>query len=418
MSDTVIIVEGISKRYRLGMREQEETFAGQVKNILSAPFRNFKKIASLTKFRDDDSSVFWALKDINFEVKRGEVLGIIGHNGAGKSTLLKILSRITEPTTGNIEIKGRVSALLEVGTGFHPELSGRDNVYMNGTILGMRKKEIDQKFDEIVEFSGVDNHIDTPVKFYSSGMKVRLGFSVAAHLEPEILIIDEVLAVGDAEFQRKCLGKMEDVAGQGRTVLFVSHNMAAVQNLCNRGILLDHGKIEISSGIEHTVKTYQMTADSDNVALDLRDNRTGNRNVHFKSIILQEGQPILAGKPLRIDVHLRAQKDIERAHISILFCSLIGDRLFVIDSKSQGKEISLKAGGNDITIMLPDLRLIPGGYTIDLWCSANGEVADNVQRAVVLQVMETDFYGSGYGFNSKHGLFYPDRCEWSVNVDS
>ena len=203
---TVIKVENVSKRYRIGVQEKSDTFAGQLKNAITYPVRNFKRITQLKKFdNENDPSVFWALKDINFEVKQGEVLGIIGRNGAGKSTLLKVLSRITEPTTGSIKIKGRVSSLLEVGTGFHPELTGRDNVYMNGTILGMTKKEIDKKFDEIVAFSGVEQHIDTPVKFYSSGMKVRLGFSVAAHLEPEILIIDEVLAVGDFEFQKALL---------------------------------------------------------------------------------------------------------------------------------------------------------------------------------------------------------------------
>ena len=190
----------------------------------------------------DDADIFWALKDINFEVKKGEVLGIIGKNGAGKSTLLKILSRITEPTGGRIEIYGRIASLLEVGTGFNPELSGRENVYLNGTILGMTKKEIDLKFDEIIDFSGVEKFIDTPVKRYSSGMKVRLAFAVAAHLDPEILIIDEVLAVGDAEFQKKCLGKMHDVAeNEGRTVLFVSHNMSAVQTLCSRSVVLENG---------------------------------------------------------------------------------------------------------------------------------------------------------------------------------
>ena len=230
MSKTVITARNISKRYRIGVRKVEDTLAGKLKKGLSYPIRNLKRISSLNSFNDEtDESIFWALKDIEFEVKEGEVLGIIGKNGAGKSTLLKILSRITEPTTGRIEIKGRVSSLLEVGTGFHPELTGRDNVYMNGTIHGMTRKEINRKFDEIVEFSGIQKHVDTPVKFYSSGMKVRLGFAVAAHLEPEILVIDEVLAVGDAEFQRKCLGKMNEVSRSGRTVLFVSHNMGAVK---------------------------------------------------------------------------------------------------------------------------------------------------------------------------------------------
>ncbi len=255
--DTVISVKNLSKRYRIGLTQKRaDTFVGQLGQMLRAPIDNFRRLRSMSKFDREDESVFWALKDINFEVKRGEVLGIIGHNGAGKSTLLKILSRITEPTTGEIMIKGRIAALLEVGTGFHPELTGRENIYMNGTILGMTKKEIDSKLDEIVDFSGVEKYIDTPVKFYSSGMKVRLGFSVAAHLEPEILVIDEVLAVGDVEFQRKCLGKMESVSQSGRTVLFVSHNMGAVRSLCQRGLVLNHGKVQFMGDAEEATRNY------------------------------------------------------------------------------------------------------------------------------------------------------------------
>lgn len=257
MSETVIEVKGLSKRYRIGLKEKKaKTLAGQLAEIITAPFENFKQLAGMTKFGVEDESVFWALKDINFSVKEGEVLGIIGRNGAGKSTLLKILSRITEPTSGEIMIKGRVSSLLEVGTGFHPELTGRENIYMNGTILGMTKREIDRKLDEIIEFSGIGKFIDTVVKFYSSGMKVRLGFSVAAHLEPEILIIDEVLAVGDIEFQKKCLGKMQNVAKSGRTVLFVSHSMASIRNLCTNCIVLNNGEVVFSGEVNDAIKVY------------------------------------------------------------------------------------------------------------------------------------------------------------------
>lgn len=246
MNDSAIKVENISKAYRIGVKEQRhDTLGAAIASWAKSPFRNFKKLKSLSNFdNQNDKDIFWALKDINFEVKRGEVLGIIGKNGAGKSTLLKILSRITEPTDGRIEIYGRVASLLEVGTGFNPELTGRENVYLNGTILGMTKKEIDIKFDEIISFSGIGKFIDTPVKRYSSGMKVRLAFAVAAHLDPEILIIDEVLAVGDAEFQKKCMGKMDELSkGEGRTVLFVSHSMPAVKDLCSSCILLNNGRI-------------------------------------------------------------------------------------------------------------------------------------------------------------------------------
>ena len=267
--NTVISVQGISKRYRLGMREKvHETLAETFFDILKSPFRNYRKYRSLYKFddtkegipEDEQADILWALKDISFSVSEGEVLGIIGSNGAGKSTLLKILTRITPPSRGLIEMKGQVSSLLEVGTGFHPELTGRENIYLNGTVLGMNKKEVDRKFDEIVEFSGVEKFLDTPVKRYSSGMSVRLAFSVAAHLEPEILIIDEVLAVGDAEFQKKCINKMQTVGSEGRTVLFVSHNMPAINMLCDRAILLEGGRIVQNGPVHDVVSAYLVNA--------------------------------------------------------------------------------------------------------------------------------------------------------------
>jgi lipopolysaccharide transport system ATP-binding protein len=261
MSDTVIKVNKLSKAYRIGLKEQKnDTLGGAAMTWLKSPMKNFRRLKNLSAIHSEsaEEDIFWALKDISFEVNKGDILGVIGKNGAGKSTLLKILSKITDPTGGDITITGRVASLLEVGTGFNPDLTGRENTYLNGTILGMTKKEIDRKFDEIVEFSGVEKFIDTPVKRYSSGMKVRLGFAVAAHLDPEILIVDEVLAVGDFEFQKKCLGKMHDIsAGQGRTVLFVSHNMNAIKQLCNRCIVLKNG-VKIFDGPEtEAVNFYQ-----------------------------------------------------------------------------------------------------------------------------------------------------------------
>lgn len=259
-SDIALRVQDVSKRYRIGAREeQHDTFAASLIAALKSPLRNYRRYRGLYQFDDqtaeDGDDVLWALRGVSFEVHRGEVVGLVGLNGAGKSTLLKILSRITPPTRGRIEIAGRVSSLLEVGTGFHPELTGRENIYLNGTILGMRKREVDAKFDEIVDFSGVEKFLDTPVKRYSSGMRVRLAFAVAAHLEPEILIVDEVLAVGDAAFQRKCLNKMEDVGKGGRTVLFVSHNMNTVTRLCPRALLLQQGRIS------HDGPTHDVVAD-------------------------------------------------------------------------------------------------------------------------------------------------------------
>lgn len=259
MSDLAIRVENISKRYRIGLKQElHDTFIGALTSWIKYPLTNFRQLRKLSNFCEDGESedIIWALKGISFEVKHGDVLGIIGLNGAGKSTLLKILCRVTDPTSGRAEIYGRVSSLLEVGTGFHPQLTGRENIYLNGAILGMTKKEIEQKFDEIVDFSGVEKFIDTPVKRYSHGMYVRLAFAVAAHLEPEILLVDEVLAVGDVAFQKKCLGKMENVAREGRTVLFVSHSMARIKELCPRCLWLDNGHIQKIGKTSSVIEAY------------------------------------------------------------------------------------------------------------------------------------------------------------------
>ena len=288
MSNPIIKVNNLSKRYRIGAAEKGyKTFREAIVEGISAPVRNLARLQSLTKFKDgQEEDVIWALKDVSFEVDEKEVLGIIGRNGAGKTTLLKILSRITEPTSGFAEIQGRVSSLLEVGTGFHPELTGRENIFLNGAILGMRKKEIERKFDEVVDFSGVEKFIDTPLKRYSSGMQVRLAFSVAAHLEPEILLVDEVLAVGDAEFQKKCLGKMGDVAQGGRTVLFVSHNLEAVKRLCSRSILLDEGHKINEGSSEEVIRSYLSTGVECRAERVWKDiNRSpGNNNVRLNAV--------------------------------------------------------------------------------------------------------------------------------------
>jgi len=256
--ETVIKVSNLTKRYRIGLKnEMHDSLASSITAFLKSPFKSFKKLKNLGNTSDESEDIFYALKNISFEVKKGEVLGIVGMNGAGKSTLLKVLSRITEPSQGEIEIKGRVASLLEVGTGFHPDLTGRENIFLNGTILGMTKKEIIEKMEEIIDFSGVRKFIDTPVKRYSSGMRVRLAFSVAANLDPEILIIDEVLAVGDYEFQNKCLGKMQDVANGGKTILFVSHNMAAVNQLCTRAILLKKGEKIADGTVAEIIECYR-----------------------------------------------------------------------------------------------------------------------------------------------------------------
>jgi len=267
MGDLAIRVENLSKRYRIGQRERYLALRDVLARAISAPFRVFSS-NSKPDGRNPRSDYIWALKDVSLEVKQGEVVGIIGRNGAGKTTLLKILARITRPTSGYAEVRGRVGSLLEVGTGFHPELTGRENIYLSGAVLGMTKREIDRKFDEIVDFAGVEKFIDTPVKHYSSGMYMRLAFAVAAHLEPEILLVDEVLAVGDADFQKKCLGKMEDVAKEGRTVLFVSHNMGMITSLCKRAILLEEGRLVTDGPASETVMAYYHRGGSSPHAVD------------------------------------------------------------------------------------------------------------------------------------------------------
>ena len=293
MDRRVISVEGLSKAYRLGLADQRHaTFRDALMATITSPWRRLRQLGET----NDADDTFWALKDVNFQVHSGEVVGIIGRNGAGKSTLLKILARITEPTEGQVRLRGRSASLLEVGTGFHAELTGRENVYLNGSILGMKKAEIDRKFDEIVAFSEVEKFLDTPVKRYSSGMYVRLAFAVAAHLEPEILIVDEVLAVGDAEFQKKCLGKMQEVAsGHGRTVLFVSHNMSAVQKLCPRAILLRQGRLVKDGPTEEVVGEYlSYLSTSAQTAFEDNPERSGSGAVRLTAarILDEQGQPV------------------------------------------------------------------------------------------------------------------------------
>lgn len=368
MSNSVIKVQNLSKRYRIGLKEkQSETLMGQIADILKSPWDNLKRLREMDRFGAEDESVFWALKDINFEVKQGEVLGIIGKNGAGKSTLLKILSQISEPTSGRIEIHGRVASLLEVGTGFHPELSGRDNIYMNGTILGMTKKEIDSKLDEIIDFSGVEKFIDTPVKFYSSGMKVRLGFSVAAHLEPEILIIDEVLAVGDYEFQKKCLGKMEDVAGLGRTVLFVSHNMQAVSALTKETIVLSNGKVIFHGKTEKGINEYFKLQNHDQIHIL---NNSDKDNPFIKSIEVITSEPNgvqLYNSLFEVKIKVENIQFIHDLAVSYSVCDEFGSRIF--HELFIMSENNYKVNSNSITLMssIFNIRLFPGNYFLKVF---------------------------------------------------
>jgi lipopolysaccharide transport system ATP-binding protein len=415
MSDVVISVRKLSKQYRIGTKDkQADTFLSAVRNILEAPLRNYRQIRNLTRSTENFETLFWALRDINFEVRQGEVLGIIGHNGAGKSTLLKILSRITDPTEGEIKIRGRVSALLEVGTGFHPELTGRENVYLNGTILGMSKNEIERKFDEIVGFSGIQKYIDTPVKFYSSGMKVRLAFAIAAHLEPELLIIDEVLAVGDAEFQKKCIGRMESVAKQGRTVLFVSHDLLAVQNLCSRALLLKKGNIIADGDPGEVIHKYRQSAVIDKhdgiFLLDDMMKKVKSDIFRTKSLKVKNrngiGNKITLGDPFGFEISYEKNIDIllvtevtivlkNRSFVPVVTFATLFQKASLNLVESQGKF--------DCTVR--NLLLTPGEYFIHVWISVNNKVAEIIENAGVIEIIESDIFETGVMPNQKnHGF--------------
>tara|TARA_R110002072_G_scaffold30097_11_gene94412 strand:+ start:6673 stop:7935 length:1263 start_codon:yes stop_codon:yes gene_type:complete len=409
----VIKVQNLSKRYRLGLKEkQAETLIGQFRNILKSPFSNLQKLRKMNRFSEEDESIFWALKDINFEVKEGEVLGIIGKNGAGKSTLLKILSQITEPTSGKIEIQGRVASLLEVGTGFHPELSGRDNIYMNGTILGMTRKEINLKLDEIIDFSGVEKFIDTPVKFYSSGMKVRLGFSVAAHLEPEILIIDEVLAVGDYEFQKKCLGKMKDVAGHGRTVLFVSHNLEAVKSLCTSALLLENSLIKRQGITSEVVGEYLFA--KNNSLLDNNwsyDLAPGNDWIKLASISLKSESYDSIGilsreEDLVIKIGFWVEKNNVPLNLSIHLNSDTGQ--CVMNVISQVPVPILSRGLHYSECVIPKRLLNEGGYSISIYFVKDTSIVIyEIIEILVFELFETKKRDHNW-YGKFEGLIHPD----------
>jgi lipopolysaccharide transport system ATP-binding protein len=415
MNATVIQGEGLGKRYRRGGLQQSGLLRDQLSRVLKSP---------LSVFRRPKDEIFWALKDVSLEVREGEVLGLIGRNGAGKTTLLKILSRITRPTTGWAEITGRVGTLLEVGTGFHPELTGRENTYLNGAILGMGKQEISGKFDEIVAFAELEKFIDTPVKHYSSGMYVRLAFAVAAHLEPEILLVDEVLAVGDIRFQKKCLGKMGDVARAGRTVLLVSHNMAAINSLSTRVILLKDGCIEFSGApSEATARYYVESVDmATSGASLLNHSREGNGKARFSTVSIQPESPTgealevaYPGCDLRVETEIACQTEIADCNLAIIIYDMNGFRVIDTNTAQKGEFVTIEAGQRArASFLLHDLLLKPGKYFIGLWLGRHTmETVDHVEHAAILDVMENEE-------TTKYGVVYPGvylcRFENSVSV--
>jgi lipopolysaccharide transport system ATP-binding protein len=382
MPDRVLVVDRLGKRYRLGGRAAmygtlRDAIAGRVKGVLRS------RTAEQSMSHD-----FWAVRNVSFEVRRGERIGVIGPNGAGKSTLLKILSRVTEPTEGTVRGKGRVATLLEVGTGFHPELTGRENIYLSGAVLGMKRRDLIRRFDEIVAFSELEQFLDTPVKYYSSGMYVRLGFAVAAHLEPDILIVDEVLAVGDLAFQKKCLGRMNEVSGEGRTVLFVSHNMGAVKSLCTRGILINHGGIVVDSDTDAAVAAYVEStwpARPDGV-VPADAVRFGTGEALLRRAIIQDAggrqsSQVFLGDPFRIAMTFEVTKPIDDVIMEVGISTAEGTRIASMGNADGGGEpLALQPGMRQVAVDV-DMALLPNEFVLDIAMHhATGLTIDSVDR--------------------------------------
>ena len=419
MSDIAIRCDHLSKRYRIGERESYKALRDVIADGVASPFRRLRSAlrngngapsatlpSALSPPPDAQhptpdtrypNNSFWALNDVSFDVKRGEVVGIIGRNGAGKSTLLKILSRITKPTKGHAEIHGRVGSLLEVGTGFHPELTGRENIYLNAAILGMRRAEVQKKFDEIVAFAEVEKFIDTPVKRYSSGMYVRLAFAVAAHMETEVLLVDEVLAVGDLAFQRKCIGKMSEVAAEGRTVLFVSHNMSAVLSLCEKGYHLNNGTLIYEGTTQEAVQNYLESMTSvEVVPLEQRVDRKGDGHVKLMSLqieSMEEDKVIRSGSRLKITIGYRTEKTIASARFLIGIYDFTNAGIFFLDSDARGDLPEYLPSEGKVTCLTGEINLTPGRCFVNLAVFSGGGMADHVQHAGYIDVEEDLVHG-------------------------
>ena len=418
MSELAVRVDHLSKRYRIGERERYRALRDVLADAVKAPLR------MATRSHKDNS--IWALRDVSIDIAPGEVVGIIGHNGAGKSTLLKILSRITEPTEGRAEVRGRVGSLLEVGTGFHPELTGRENIYLNGAILGMKRAEIARRFDEMVAFAEVERFIDTPVKRYSSGMYLRLAFAVAAHLEPEILLVDEVLAVGDAAFQKKCLGRMSDVAREGRTVLFVSHNLPSIEKLCQKVFVIDGGQLVMQGDPVTCIAAYLGARTEPKPAVDL----TGVPRLDprltpvFTSLDLLdlEGNPVSAvgcGEPLEFNLAYSAPDEITNPSFGLIISNGMGTPLFFLQTRTQlGLWHRAPAMGR-IVCRLDEVPLVPGEYLLTIGCLTGEKQLDLLEHVASFTVEPRDFYHSGFLPHQLNGPVLL-RAQWDLrgaNID-
>jgi lipopolysaccharide transport system ATP-binding protein len=423
MPNTAISVENVSKQYHLGTIGTG-TFRNDLK-LWWAKARNKPNPLALVDETDHgnrDNDILWALRDVSFKVEQGEALGIIGRNGAGKSTLLKILSRVTTPTSGEVKVKGRIASLLEVGTGFHPELTGRENIFLNGAIMGMSRTEVARKFDEIVDFSGVERFIDTPVKRYSSGMYVRLGFAVAAHLEPEILIVDEVLAVGDAEFQKKCLGKMGDVTQEGRTVLFVSHNMAAIKQLCKNGVLIEKGTVNCYESIDVVTQKYINSSLSQKESLHKGEIIISEKqSKYIKSVTLLDEQDqstdtFFMGKKLKIKIRIKQLNKISKARLGVSFNTLDGQRIFIFDTDMISNLDKVPFSTDDFAYLVVNhLPLLPDTYTFDIIIAQHvGGRVEIINNIIHFNVISDDIFNNSYLLSKIHGLIFNSDAYWRI----
>jgi homopolymeric O-antigen transport system ATP-binding protein len=425
MSKTVIIVENLSKSYVVGHESVQRERYTALRDVVAREARNFvRKASDVLHGRQivegDEVEEFWALKNVSFQVKEGEVLGIIGRNGAGKSTLLKILSRITEPSEGRVTIRGRVASLLEVGTGFHPELTGRENIFLNGAILGMTRAELRHKFDQIVAFAEVERFVDTPVKRYSSGMYVRLAFSVAAHLEADILVVDEVLAVGDADFQKKCLGKMSEVAGAGRTVVFVSHNMEAIRRICLAGLFLSAGRVELKGSVDQCIESYLSKSLHCHQAHEFQFPKKGLDTPHIVRIEILDK----AGRPLpqprtwdfvKFRIFFHSPIRISRGSVALYIYTLEGSLLTLCStSPDSAYPMSIEPGVNFVDCDFPQLMLSAGSFVIGAGLAIpNIEWLDNQPHAATFEVYARDTFGSGWAPVATRYPVAMDHC-WHI----
>ena len=419
MNSFAIKVENISKRYRIGLKEQmHDSLGGAITSWFKAPLTNFRNLRKLSSFEDNETEdVVWALRDISFDVAHSEVVGIVGRNGAGKTTLLKIISRITDPTSGRIIMNGRVSSLLEVGTGFHQELTGRENVYLNGVVLGMSKKEIDRRFDEIVAFSEVEKFIDTPVKRYSSGMKVRLAFAVAAHLEPEIMLVDEVLAVGDVAFQKKCLEKMGDVAKIGRTILFVSHDMNAIQRLCTRCILLKDSRVAMAGETNEVIARYLQDASGGSSVYQNENHSNDPVVLRSAQIMDMSGQAInqlRLRQPFNVEMMWDRKEAIKGAYYMILIHDSL-NRLVTIDNTKDLPLDNESAGEHFLNVRIDPNRFAPGIYYVSFACYKwrKGYI-HSAQHALEFEIVYVSETGAERGLKSRGAPAMILDSQWSV----